>query len=129
MTAPVDDPFAVLGLAPTLDAAAVRRAWMQGVKLHPPHSDPDGFRRMRAAYERLGKPDTLREAWLQAPFDPAAELARYDAQDAETLAQFQAEAAANRAVAAATEAKRAMVRRFGQVVSGWTLEGWRRLER
>lgn len=43
---------------------AIRRAYLRGVKAHPPERDPEGFQRVRAAY------DFLREnpwAWSAAP--------------------------------------------------------------
>lgn len=44
----------VLGLEPGLaDAASVRLAYRSAVREHPPDRDPDGFRRVRAAYELL----------------------------------------------------------------------------
>lgn len=66
-----DEPFAVLGLAPTLDAAAVKRAWFDALARHPPHQDPVGFRRLRAAYEALSRPGALAAAYLRSPVDVA----------------------------------------------------------
>ena len=73
----VIDPFAVLEIAPTLDAAAVKRAYFAQLKAHPPHADPDGFRRLRTAYEALTAPGGLALACAAAPVDTAAELAAW----------------------------------------------------
>ncbi len=47
------DPFAVLGLEETAAAEAVRTAYMQALRASPPDRDPEGFRRIREAYEAL----------------------------------------------------------------------------
>jgi len=47
------DPYEVLGLPRDADDAAVRRAWREAVRRHPPDADPEGFRRARQAYEML----------------------------------------------------------------------------
>jgi len=49
----VDEARATLGVSPSDDAAAVRRAYRRAVGDHPPDRDPEGFQRVRAAYERL----------------------------------------------------------------------------
>lgn len=58
------DPFAVLGLAPTLDTAAVKRAYFAALACHPPHQDAEGFQRVRGAYEALSSPGALAAAYL-----------------------------------------------------------------
>lgn len=64
------DPFAVLGIAPTLDPAVVKRGYFAALTRHPPHVDPEGFRRIREAYEVL-RGDGLRAAHLAAaPVSP-----------------------------------------------------------
>ena len=70
-------PYGVLGIAPTLDPRVVKRAWFAALGQHPPHSDPDGFRRIRAAYEALTAPGGMAAAFVAAPLDLQAELARY----------------------------------------------------
>jgi hypothetical protein len=65
-------PFQTLGIAPTLDAGAVKRAYFRQLAIHPPHQDPEGFRRLRAAYESLQSPASLATAYLEAPLDLAA---------------------------------------------------------
>jgi len=58
------DPFAVLGLSPTLDAVAVKRAYFAALARHPPHQDAEGFQRVRGAYEALSSPGALAAAYL-----------------------------------------------------------------
>jgi hypothetical protein len=70
----INDPFSVLEIAPTMSLAQVKRAYFLQLQKHPPHSDPDGFRQLRAAYESLVAPGALGLAYVTAPFDIAAEL-------------------------------------------------------
>ena len=46
-------PFAVLGIDETADDAAVRAAYLAAVRRSPPDRDPEGFRRVREAYEAV----------------------------------------------------------------------------
>lgn len=62
-------PFAVLALSPTLDRAAVKRAYFAKLVLHPPHTDADAFRKLRDAYEALTAPGGLERAYAVAPID------------------------------------------------------------
>jgi curved DNA-binding protein CbpA len=72
-------PFTVLGLEPTLDLAAVKRAWFTALERHPPHRDPEGFQRLRRAYETLSQPGGLAAAFLASPPDVAGALAAWRA--------------------------------------------------
>ena len=47
------DAFHELGLEDGATPDAVRRAYLRGIKIRKPESDPEGFRRLRAAYELL----------------------------------------------------------------------------
>jgi len=84
-------PFTVLEMAATLDAGAVKRAYFRQLSLHPPQKDPEGFRRLRAAYEVLQQPGGLAAAFMEAPLDLAAAAApyreRFDARLAEARSQ------------------------------------------
>ncbi len=44
------NPWSVLGIEPTSDEAAIRRAYAVQLKLHRPQVDPEGFQRVREAY-------------------------------------------------------------------------------
>jgi curved DNA-binding protein CbpA len=47
------NPFTVLGLEEMADDEAVRAAYLAAVRKSPPDRDPEGFRRIREAYEAL----------------------------------------------------------------------------
>jgi curved DNA-binding protein CbpA len=47
------NPFAVLGLEETADDEAIRDAYLTALRTSPPDRDPEGFRRIRDAYEQL----------------------------------------------------------------------------
>ncbi len=64
-----EEPFAVLGLAPTTDPAAVKSAYFTALARHPPHQDLEGFQRLRRAYEALTRPGGLAVAYLTSPVD------------------------------------------------------------
>jgi curved DNA-binding protein CbpA len=76
-------PFGILGIAPTLDLAAIKRAYFAALTAHPPHSDPEGFKRIRSAYEALGSRGETASYLLRSAIDDQAELAilrqRHDA--------------------------------------------------
>jgi curved DNA-binding protein CbpA len=71
-------PFEVLGLPPSLDADRIKRAYFEALKRSPPHADPEGFRAVRVAYERLSNPATLAVEYLSSPLDPPAERAAFE---------------------------------------------------
>jgi curved DNA-binding protein CbpA len=70
------DPFAVLGLEETADDATVRTAYLQALRSAPPDRDPEGFRRIRAAYEALRDAESRLDLRLfgPAPLDDLATL-------------------------------------------------------
>ena len=98
------NPFAMLGIAPTLDPALVKRAYFTALAAYPPHRDPDGFARVRAAYELLSARGSLAAAYLASPLDLEAELSRYRERFDAALAS--AREARRAEVAAAAEAER-----------------------
>jgi hypothetical protein len=89
-----DDPFAILGIAPTRDLATIKRAYFAGLAKSPPHAAPEAFRKLRTAYETLSDPRTCLLAFLRAPIDVDEELARFAREWGDRLAQV---AAASRA--------------------------------
>ncbi|NTU82037.1 MAG: J domain-containing protein [Chloroflexales bacterium] len=56
MPEPIQDPYAVLGLARDATAAQIKQSYFTLVRAHPPERDPETFKRIRAAYERLRDP-------------------------------------------------------------------------
>lgn len=75
---PAEDPFAVLGIAPTESLADVKRAYFAVLSKHPPHSDPVGFHRVRSAYDQLLKPGALATVAWTSTFDRGAALRALD---------------------------------------------------
>lgn len=47
------NPFEVLGVEETASDAEVRSAYLEGIRRSPPDRNPDGFRRVREAYEAV----------------------------------------------------------------------------
>src|SRR5437879_666487 len=47
------NPYKVLGIERDASEAEIKRAYFTLVREHPPERDPDGFKRIRAAYEQL----------------------------------------------------------------------------
>ena len=56
ITRPFAEAKALLGLDADAGAAAIKRAYRKLVMVHPPDTDPDGFRKVRDAYELLTEP-------------------------------------------------------------------------
>jgi curved DNA-binding protein CbpA len=79
----LQDPFRELEIPPTVDAVAIKRAYFTVVARRGPTTDPDGFRRVREAYERLGTAEGRAAAYFAADVDVSSELnalrARFDA--------------------------------------------------
>lgn len=72
-----ESPFKVLGIQPTLDLAAIKRAYFALLTKHTPHQDQEGFKRIRAAYEALGSFGEVVAFVLRHAPDPAHELPTY----------------------------------------------------
>ena len=54
----VESAFEALGLQGPVPHAALKRAYLKSVRRHPPERDPEGFRRVRDAFEWLeARPD------------------------------------------------------------------------
>jgi curved DNA-binding protein CbpA len=54
---PVANSYAVLGVDPQATLDEIKTAYFALVRAHPPERDPEGFKRIRAAYEQLRDPD------------------------------------------------------------------------
>ena len=69
---PFEEARALLGVGIEEDPAAIKRAYRRQVLTHPPDLDPEGFRRVRSAYELLMEPgERAREILLHS--QPAIE--------------------------------------------------------
>ena len=70
---PFDAARRALSLGPgEEDVAAIKRAYRREVLAHPPDADPDGFRRIREAYELLRDPWEKVRTLLVQPLPLAA---------------------------------------------------------
>lgn len=50
----MSDPYRILGIAPeAADDDSIRRAYLEGLRVYSPERDPDGFQRLRKAYEQI----------------------------------------------------------------------------
>ncbi len=58
------DPYAVLGLPQGASLREVKRAYFDLVRQYPPEEQPDAFKVIRAAYEKLRTPDNKAETDL-----------------------------------------------------------------
>jgi hypothetical protein len=67
------DPFAILAIAPSVDINAIKRAYFSALQRCPPHLDPEGFQRIRGAYEQLTKPGGAASAFLSMPAGQATD--------------------------------------------------------
>ena len=92
-----NSPFAILGIAPTLDLATIKRAYFTALAKHPPHRDPDGFKRIRSAYEALGSRGEAASYVLRSAVDVEAELAILRGRHDAALARAGQASAASRA--------------------------------
>lgn len=75
---PYTDPFLTLGIPRTASTDQIKDAYFGLVREHPPEREPDQFKVIRAAYDRLRTPERRLEAEmlllqeLDAPTDWAA---------------------------------------------------------
>jgi curved DNA-binding protein CbpA len=64
------DPYKVLGLKQGASHQEIRRAYFRQVREHPPETDAEGFKAIRAAYEQLRSAEQRAETdlyLLEAP--------------------------------------------------------------
>lgn len=72
----MSDPYRILGVAPeAADDDSIRRAYLDGLRLHPPERDPAGFQRLRDAYDKISSHQRrLAHALFDAEKPDVAEL-------------------------------------------------------
>ncbi len=58
------DPYALLGISTIASEAEIKQAYFKQVRQHPPEKDPQMFKQIRAAYEKLKDPQKRLEADL-----------------------------------------------------------------
>lgn len=59
-----EDPYAVLGLSRNAPEREVKRAYFRLVREYPPEENPEAFKLIRAAYEKLRRAETKAETDL-----------------------------------------------------------------
>jgi curved DNA-binding protein CbpA len=67
MAETAENPYRILGLERGADDAAIKRAYFALVRVHPPERDPETFKRIRGAYERLRDPKARAETDMLLP--------------------------------------------------------------
>jgi len=77
------DPYSVLGLKRGASHEEIRRAYFRKVREHPPETDPEAFKAIRAAYEQLRSAEqrAVTDLYLlQAPppWEPSHRRVRFD---------------------------------------------------
>src|SRR5947208_14800480 len=73
---PGENPYKVLGISREASEAEIKRAYFTLVREHPPERDPEGFKRIRAAYEQLRSGGESADAELFLIEDPSRPLDR-----------------------------------------------------
>jgi len=74
----LDEALTELGVGHDVDRVGARRAYLRGVKQHPPERDPSGFARLREAYELVqayAEEPGLAVRELPGPAETPAEIA------------------------------------------------------
>lgn len=67
------DPYAVLGVARSAESDEIKRAYFRLVRAYPPEREPERFKEIRSAYERINTPQRRARTdlfLLQPPPDP-----------------------------------------------------------
>jgi hypothetical protein len=75
----LQDVWEQLGIDPTVDEREIRRAYARRLKLAHPEDDPDGFQRLRAAYEAAMESARWGElSFDEDPADPDTTVEQFD---------------------------------------------------
>ncbi|GKX67054.1 tetratricopeptide repeat protein [Inconstantimicrobium mannanitabidum] len=64
------DNWSILGIDPTKDKALIKQAYMEKLSVFHPEDDPEGFKKLRAAYEALIKSVDEEEEPKEIDFSP-----------------------------------------------------------
>jgi len=90
------DPYAVLGLERRATPAEIKRAYFELVRQYSPETNPEAFKQVRAAYEKLNSAENKTETDLllfqpPAPWKPRKRRRKldldFDSQDIQRLLQ------------------------------------------
>ena len=68
-----DEALRELGIDASATPEEARRAYLRGIKTRKPETDPEGFRRLREAYELLAEARETRQESPGAPFEEIEE--------------------------------------------------------
>jgi curved DNA-binding protein CbpA len=69
-----ESPYAVLGIHRNASPEEVKRAYFSLIRKHPPEKDPQGFKRIRLAYDSLRDADKRSQTDLFLFSDPYGEF-------------------------------------------------------
>ena len=67
------EDYRILGLEPGADPNEMKKAYFRQLRKHSPEKDPEGFQKLRAAYERLQKQEPEEEVPVFPPFQTKIE--------------------------------------------------------
>ncbi len=70
----VQNPYTVLGIPKNASPEAVKKAYFNLIRKHPPEKDPQGFKRIRLAYDSLRDADKRSQTDLFLFNDPYDEF-------------------------------------------------------
>ena len=70
----MENPYAVLGIPKSASPDEVKRAYFELIRKHPPEKDPEGFKRIRIAYDSLRDADKRSQTDLFLFNDPYGEF-------------------------------------------------------
>lgn len=70
----MESPYAVLGIQKNASPDEVKKAYFELIRKHPPEKDPQGFKRIRVAYDSLRDADKRSQTDLFLFNDPYGEF-------------------------------------------------------
>ena len=79
----VQNPYTVLGIPRSASPEAVKKAYFSLIRKHSPEKDPQGFKRIRLAYDSLRDMDKRSETDLFLFNDPYGEFSVHTPEESE----------------------------------------------
>ncbi len=76
----LENPYKTLGVERTASQSEIKQAYFALVREHPPERDPEGFKRIRAAYEKLraGRERAETDLFLIEEMDAAMSAEKFE---------------------------------------------------